>query len=677
MTVADPTSTKWFTEAKLGLFLTWDLGGILGEDDQGDQWGQTPCSEFKLLLNRFTAEQFVTDEFVAKIKGWGFRYIVPCTRHGDICIWDTAESGLKSTNSPAKRDIFRELSDACRKHDIKLCAYYCGSDWSHPSAEELYTREAPSRQNNIDIWYEENHPEADKKVGAYAETIYKQIREICANYGELGTLWWDAGQKKSPVHDPSDLRDLVYELQPGILQNTRMYYHDPSDLSVWGDFHTPEQNVPPIPLTLNGRTIPWETCLTTTNNWMYEKSDIHIKSARLLIRTFVEALSKGGNLLLNLSPDGKGRFPSEVMDNLDAMGAWLKANAESVWGTMGGPRHDIPKVALTQNGNVLYVHYYGSDDTLTLPGFGAKPIGASYLVTGVDVPVTMSGEEIVLSLKDSPRDPYDTVIRLEFDCEPVKTDTAPRFPADMVAKSSKTAAAPTEDEWKNANWITLTCETGIGIFNKQSTPDELTCRFAARNDDQTLYIRADVRQPNVFQKIKHAKSAVDSFAESQGAKANEDIVKRPSIEFFFDALPPAPEVPADGRCFQIVADSDGKFIVAFADEGAVDCSVETRTTEDGYQVTCAIPFTSMIKDYGWETLEYDLFNYFGLARKGYPMSTNIAQVRPGDEIGFNVAVNAPFSTGGLRAFVQRLWWHTRTHSSFNDPHQWGRLRLDK
>lgn len=675
MLSAKMESLEWLKEAKLGLFFHWDLGGVLGEEDRGDHWGQTPFSEYKHLIQGFTAEHLDVDAFAGKLKEWGFRYVVPTSKHGDgLCFWDSATTDFTTKNSPAGRDLLGEWADACRKHGLRLGVYFCGSDWSHPMAEALYKPGDAYRHDRIDLYYEEGDPDADTKVGEFAKMMSDQLHEICRNYGELLCLWWDATPKNSPAYNAGDFRKLVYDLQPGILQNTRIDYHDPKN-DDWGDFHTPEQVVPPFPLTYRGEQIPWESCLTTTNNWMYEKSDVAFKSAQAIVRTLVESCSKGGNLLLNVCPDGKGRIPQPILDNLERIGGWLNVNGESIWGTVAGPRWDIPKVALTRNGSVLYVHYYGSDRTLTLPGFGASLLSAKYLANGAQIEMIESGNRVVLDLKDSPMDPFDTVIRLEFDGEPVRTQSLPMFPSDMVVKSGKVSTEPSEADWDAAEWRTLTCENGVTIFDKKTPADDLSARFAVLNNDKTLYVRAEVHQTSLGEADIVTITNYDGFAESQGAKANEELTHRSSFELFFDALPPSPEVTTDGRCFQIIVTASGDWTIGFADKEKVDCTVRVETKDCGYSIYAAIPLSSLIKDLGRTDYEYDLTNYFGLPPKDAPISDNTATVVAGDEIGFNVGVNAVFPTGGLRAFRQRIWWHTRSLNSFNDPCQWGRIKL--
>lgn len=47
----------------------------------------------------------------------------------------------------------------------------------------------------------------------------------------------------------------------------------------------------------------------------------------------VENVSKGGNFLLNVGPDGQGVIPTESADILKEAGQWLAVNGEAIYGS--------------------------------------------------------------------------------------------------------------------------------------------------------------------------------------------------------------------------------------------------------------------------------------------------------------------------------------------------------
>jgi len=47
----------------------------------------------------------------------------------------------------------------------------------------------------------------------------------------------------------------------------------------------------------------------------------------------VDIVSKGGNYLLNIGPDGKGQVPEPCVNRFREMGSWVKTNADAIFGT--------------------------------------------------------------------------------------------------------------------------------------------------------------------------------------------------------------------------------------------------------------------------------------------------------------------------------------------------------
>ena len=77
------------------------------------------------------------------------------------------------------------------------------------------------------------------------------------------------------------------------------------------------------------------------NNWGYCANDHYYKPASMLIKKLVECVSKGGNMILNVGPDAKGKFPKESSAILAEIGRWMDKNHDSIYGC--APAADIPK----------------------------------------------------------------------------------------------------------------------------------------------------------------------------------------------------------------------------------------------------------------------------------------------------------------------------------------------
>lgn len=662
----------WFREAKLGVFLHWVAHAAVrpGDPVTPGHVFNTPFAQYRFLLDRFALEGFDAETFVARIKALGARYLIPTSHHADgLCLWDTATTDFKLTNAPARLDVVGALAKACRRHGIKFGLYFPYSDMSHPLMQPLF---AHGKQDSAG--WGDDCPLTPDQLAEYRGHLKTQIRELCTQYGEIVILWWDGG--------PTDrgwvreVKQMVYDLQPGIIQNSRF------SGGLWrgvgeplcGDFFTPEQTVPSVPLMHDGKPVPFETCLVSTGNWLYDRTERNFKRDRTLVRDLLEAVSKGGNLLLNMAPDEHGRVNPEVDQALDEMGDWLRRHGEAVWGTEAGPRHDVPDAALTRRGHSLYVHYYGTAGRLALPDFGIQLIEARALESGELIPArTAPDGTILLDLSHLHLDDIATVLRLDFDGVPTCTVSPAPVPNDFILPCGRTENPPTESDWAHATAVAVTEENGHNRLVWRYDADELSFEVKVLNDDTCLYFRVAVHQRDLAETAP-AQRVHDAFAEAHGMTEAARMLNRASVEIFLDALPASPEVTADGRCCQLVVSAAGKAEVAFASPDAVPFASRAERTDTGYTVWFTVPFTSLLKDAARPRPDYNLLNFFGLPRKDIPFSASVKPVRPGDVIGVNVSVNAPHVADGVQT-KRKLWWQARSHCPFNDPHQWGRLRL--
>lgn len=100
----------------------------------------------------------------------------------------------------------------------------------------------------------------------------------------------------------------------------------------------------------------WESCITMNHHWGYAHNDSDFKSSSVLIRKLVECVSKNGNLLLNIGPDARGRFPQESLKILSEIGQWMKKNSESIYGC-GSSHLEKPEYGrITAKDRCLYFH---------------------------------------------------------------------------------------------------------------------------------------------------------------------------------------------------------------------------------------------------------------------------------------------------------------------------------
>src|SRR5205807_1836534 len=131
----------WWREARFGLFIHWGLYSILagewGARTDYAEWIRTsahiPLAEYERLLARFNPTRFDADRWVSLAKGAGMRYVTITTKHHDgFGLFDSKLTDFCVRSTPFRRDIIREMADACRRQGVRMCWYHSIMDWHHP-----------------------------------------------------------------------------------------------------------------------------------------------------------------------------------------------------------------------------------------------------------------------------------------------------------------------------------------------------------------------------------------------------------------------------------------------------------------------------------------------------------------------------------------------------------------
>ena len=146
-----------------------------------------------------------------------------------------------------------------------------------------------------------------------------QVRELLSGYGPVALVWFDTPRMMSAERGRRFV-DIVRSLQPRTLIDGR--------LGVAGDYVSTGDNVIPGQAPADA----WEVPATTNHTWGYRKDDRDWKSPGEIAFKLLDIVSKGGNYLLNVGPMSDGVIPPASQDNLRAVGRWLEANGEAVYG---------------------------------------------------------------------------------------------------------------------------------------------------------------------------------------------------------------------------------------------------------------------------------------------------------------------------------------------------------
>lgn len=410
---AEPAAVERWKDRRFGMFIHWGPVSITGHEIGWSRGSQTPIEVYDNLYKQFNPTNYNADEWVSIAKAAGMKYIVLTTKHHDgFCLWDTKQTDYNIMNSPFKRDVVKELAEACKKQGIAFGTYYSTCDWYHPDFP-LTSPGGRVRREKSDI-------------DSYQRYLLAQIRELITNYGPLLTIWNDVPQEFKG-RGAATIK-MVRELQPDILINNRT--------GDGGDYDTPEQR---IGAYQDKR--PWETCMTICQQWAWKPNDT-LKSLKQCLQALVTCAAGDGNLLFNVGPTPDGVIEARQVERLKEMGAWLAKYGESIYGTRGGPFQPGEWGASTRNGSRIYVHIYKFDeDKLLLPAIPAKVMAARVL-TGGSVKFDQTGQGISLTVPAVYHAPIDTVVELDLDRPAMKIPPSRvTTPSSSLAVGAKTTAS--------------------------------------------------------------------------------------------------------------------------------------------------------------------------------------------------------------------------------------------
>jgi len=413
----------WFNKAKFGMFIHWgpvslasiEISWPIMEPDPTMKISQ---EEYVNLYKRFNPVQYDPDAWVELARQAGQRYMVLVTKHHDgFCMFDSAFTDYKITNTPYEKDIVRMLGEACERQAMPLGYYYSPPDMHHPCFRDT---SKPAREN----WHGEP---ARPEWPAYLNYMQLQLRELMCRYPSPVVFWFD-GLGHQEKYDGYHVVRMIREMSPGTLVNNR--------IGVPGDFGTPEQFVPhriPVkgveiqgPDTSQQNNLPagmpsreelqtWETCMTINETWAYNKNDTKYKSAQDLIRTLVDVASKGGNLLLNVGPTPEGTIQPEFQERLRGIGQWLAVNGDSIYGTTFGPLQNLSYGRTTAKGDVVYLHIYNwpGNGKLEIPDLKRRVLDVRMLDGGRKLEFSQSAGGITLHLPAQAPDADATVVAIK------------------------------------------------------------------------------------------------------------------------------------------------------------------------------------------------------------------------------------------------------------------------
>ena len=378
--VNTPGNTDWFVHDRFGMFIHFGLYAMPARHEWIKRKEHIPEEQYDKYFKYFNPDMYDPKDWAKRAKAAGMKYVVLTTKHHEgFCLFDTAYTDYKITNTPFGRDLVREYVDAFRAEGLKIGFYYSLLDWHHP-----------------DFTVDGNHPyEADaetlnvgRDMKRYAKYMRDQVTELLTNYGEISILWFDFSYpgKGKDEWEAEELIATARRLQPGIMIDNRT--------QIKQDIVTPEQyQIKEWPRNdETGEYEIWEACQTFSGSWGYHRDEMSWKSPEQLVNMLIRTVSIGGNLIMNVGPTSRGYFDYRACNALDTYAEWMKYNNRSIYGcTMAEPEflEHLPNgclVTQSEDSKRLYIHLIEYPfQTLEYRGLAGKIDYAQFLHDGSEV----------------------------------------------------------------------------------------------------------------------------------------------------------------------------------------------------------------------------------------------------------------------------------------------------
>ncbi|KAB5589392.1 Alpha-L-fucosidase [Ceratobasidium theobromae] len=328
---------RWWNNAKFGIFIHWGIYSVPGWVPKGyyeewyNWWLHNPPDESNVLwrYHRDTHGDKLYDHFIPEFNGakfnaseWvdlfaiaGAKYFVLVTKHHDgFALFDTHDSTHRSSvHLGPKRDFIREIMNAARERhpSMRKGTYYSMPEWFNPDAGPYGFGSWPGQLARGAYNHSLIEPYTGRLKGKdYLRDIQMEHMRILAEEYETEIMASSTLVHSAETHDDASC---------------------PRAFTEWLAVDTPEY------ARFNSiQTHSWETSEGIdpySYGYNRDTKDKDYRSAKTIIHTLVDIVSKNGNYLLNLGPTGEGEIIPVMVERLVKVGKWLGHSGECIYDT--------------------------------------------------------------------------------------------------------------------------------------------------------------------------------------------------------------------------------------------------------------------------------------------------------------------------------------------------------
>jgi alpha-L-fucosidase len=381
---------EWFRDAKFGIWAHW---GPQCQPEAGDwyarhmyeedspqypvhlqKYGHPSKAGFKEVIHEWRAEKWEPEKLVELYQKTGAQYFFAMANHHDnFDLWQSKYQPWNSTRVGPEKDLIAGWAKAAGSQGLRFgVSVHAAHAWSWYEAAQLADKTGPL----VGVPYDGRLTRADGGGqwwnGFEPQDLYEQRHQPSAgseNPNQLFRQWeWGNGASLPDVAYCEKFYDRVVDLinqhHPDLIYfddtvlplwpvsdaglkitahfyNSNMQRHGGKlEAVIFGKILTPEQRQCLVWDVERGASnqiepIPWQTD-TCLGDWHYNRSIYNrnqYKSAKTVIHTLADVVSKNGNLLLNVPVRGDGSIDDKEEQVLEGIAAWMEVNRESIIGT--------------------------------------------------------------------------------------------------------------------------------------------------------------------------------------------------------------------------------------------------------------------------------------------------------------------------------------------------------